>query len=100
MLSVVKIKTMDFVKVLVQVFNIEEDQWVHLLTSEKYGLSGNIFLLSLHGNLFIFSYEMESYQFSANNFTLKQIDPWIDEKILMKSEQLSFIALNKVPKHS
>ena len=93
------IQTIDSTKVLIQVFNFEENNWIHLMTQKRHELSSNLFLLSLHGNIFLLSHEMENYQFSANNYTLKQIDPWIDEKVLMKAEQLSVIALNNVPKH-
>ena len=92
---------MDLEKVLMKVFNFEENQWTHLLTKENYGLETNLFLLSLHGNLFLYSHGMESYQFSAttSNYTMRQTDSWIDEKVLLKSVQLSFIDLQKVPKH-
>ena len=89
---------MDLEKVLIKVFNFEENKWTHLLTKENYGLAINLFLMSLHGNLFLYSHGMESYQFFASNYTMRQIESWIDEKVFMESEQLSVIALTKVPK--
>ena len=89
---------MDLEKILIKSFNVEENQWTHLLTKENFALPSNLFLMSLHGNLFLYFNGMETYQFSANNYTIRQIDSWIDEKLLIESEQLSVITLTKLPK--